>query len=300
MTDVGRSLRGLRQDLADAGLTGSFVVRDVDSGRQLDIDPDIVMPIASVAKVPIVLGVAARIAAGTIDPAQPVEVAPGHATGPGPTGVSRFRHPARIAVEDLASLALTISDNAAADALLDLVTVDGVRETLVRAGIPDIVVRHPFRDLADTPLERLDAGEAHLALELASRAAIGRDGHPIWQLDTARGNTGTALALADLMQQLWRPTRIDPDAAARVRTLMAANVIRHRLAPDLASDDAQWASKTGTLLGHRHEVGVLERAGRTTIVVAMSASSVAAATQPAAEAVLGHVARAMTELVDRA
>jgi beta-lactamase class A len=299
VTDVDRELRGLRDDLAGAGLTGSFLVRDLDTGRQLDMEPDVVMPIASVAKVPIVLAVASRIADGSLDPGLVLDVAPGGATGYGPTGIARFRHPARIAVEDLASLALGVSDNAAADALLDLVTVDGVRDTLTRAGVADVVVRHPFRDLADTPLERLDGLEAHLAYQLAARAGSGGDGHAVWQLDTARANTGTATALADLMQELWRPSRVDAAAAARVRSLMAANAIRHRLAPDLASDDATWASKTGTLLGFRHEVGVLERHGRTVAVVAMSSSSVAAGVQPAAEAVLGHVARRMVELLER-
>jgi beta-lactamase class A len=71
-------------------------------------------------------------------------------------------------------------------------------------------------------------------------------------------------------------------------------VIRHRLGPDFASDASKWSSKTGTLLNLRHEAGVVEHDdGTSYAVVALTESRVPAATQPAAEAQMSRVARAL-------
>jgi beta-lactamase class A len=75
---------------------------------------------------------------------------------------------------------------------------------------------------------------------------------------------------------------------------MAQNAIRHRLAPDFSSDASRWSSKTGTVLNLRHEAGVVEHDdGAVLAVTALTQSAVPAAAQPAAEAVMGRVARAL-------
>jgi beta-lactamase class A len=100
--------------------------------------------------------------------------------------------------------------------------------------------------------------------------------------------------LVDLLEALWVPSRIPAAVAARVRSLMRDNVIRHRLTPDFGSDASTWFSKTGTLLNLRHEVGVVEHEdGEMFAVAALTESSVPAAIQPAAEAVMAQVARAL-------
>src|SRR5699024_3799409 len=108
----------------------------------------------------------------------------------------------------------------------------------------------------------------------------------------------TATGLADLLAEVWRPRRIAPDPAARLRELMSGNVIRHRLAPDLSSDAASWSSKTGTLLHLRHEIGGVDHAdGQSIALVVLSESNNPASVQPAAEAALGATARALHDLL---
>ncbi|WP_431278867.1 serine hydrolase [Leifsonia poae] len=286
-----RLLRAVRADLAAAGLRASIVVRDLDSGREIALDGDDVMPAASLVKVPIALSVLERVADGRLDGAMPVVLPAGDPTESTP-GTGRFRHQATIAVDDLVSLALTISDNGAADALLKIVPASDVMADLDQLGIRGIFVRHPLAELSDTPLERFAPDEAHLAQALAIRGSTPAQGHPVRQLDVARTNTVTASGFAELLEAIWRERGIRPIVAARLREHMHGNIVRHRLAPDFAADDARWASKTGTLLNLRHEGGVLERAdGSRFAVVALSASSVPASMQPAAEAALGAAAR---------
>ncbi|ERK69183.1 serine hydrolase [Leifsonia aquatica] len=292
-----RFLDAVRTDLAAAGLRASIVVRDLGTGRELDLDGDVVTPAASLAKVPIALSVLTRVADGRLDGSAPVAVPAGDPTGALP-GTTRFRHPSVIAVDDLVGLALTISDNGAADALLGLVPPAEVMADLEAIGVRGIAVRHPFADLSDTPLERFAPDEAHLAHTLAIRGSTPAHGHPIRQLDVARTNTGTARAFADLLEAVWSDRGVHPDAAATLREHLRANLLRHRLAPDIVADDTAWASKTGTLLNLRHEAGVAEHAdGSRFVIVALSTSSVPASAQPAAEAALGSAARRMHERV---
>ncbi|MFG2738094.1 class A beta-lactamase-related serine hydrolase [Streptomyces carpaticus] len=291
-----RLLRELRDLLRDGGLRGSFLVRDLATGEELGIDPDRELPVASLVKIPLAIATLERVRRGELDATRQIEVAPGRVTSPGPTGLSRFRHPARMAVEDLLYLGLSISDSTAADALFALTPPAEVARILGELGLEGIKVRHPMGDLEDTPVERLGPQQARLAQELVIAAAGSGPGHPVPQLDLARANTGTARAFTDLLQALWTPSAIDPVSAARIRELMGANLLRQRLAPDFSSDAALWSSKTGTLLHLRHESGVVEHAdGQVFAVTALTESRVAAGRQPEAEALMGRVARALRD-----
>ncbi|MCW2948578.1 MAG: beta-lactamase [Actinoallomurus sp.] len=288
---VIQELRGL---LKDAGLSGSFLVRDLSSGDEIGIDPDIEFPIASLVKVPLAVAVLEHVQDGRIDGSTMVDVQPGRVTSAGPMGLSRFRHPARIAVEDLLYLSTAISDNAAADALFDLVPPAGVNHAVLEAGITGIAVRHVMHDLVETLAERFEPGDVHLAHSLAIGSRTPTRGHAVPQLDVSRANSGTARAFVDLLEALWVPSRIPAVVAARVRLLMGENVLRHRLAPDFSSDASRWSSKTGTLLNLRHEAGVVEHDdGGLFAVAALTESTVPAVIQPAAEALMAQVARAL-------
>ena len=282
----------VRAMLAEAGLRGSFLVRDLDSGDVLGLDPDIVMPLASLVKVPLAITIAERIEAGTLDPATMIDVPPGDVAGRGPVGISRFRHPARVALEDLLYMTVSVSDNAAADELFALAPPADVMSTLRAVGVGGITIRHDMRPLMETPIERLGADEAHLAHALAIGAGTEDGAHLVTQLDVSRTNTGTATACADVLAEIWSPRTIRPASAARVRELLRHNVFRQRLAPDFTSDRMAWSSKTATLLNLRHEAGVVEHAdGQRIAVVALSESLVPAAAQPGAEAQIALAAR---------
>jgi len=246
--------------------------------------------------VPLIAVTEDRIRRGELDGARPVEIEPGRLDSAGPTGLSRFRHPARMAIADLMYLAAAISDSTAADALFALTPPAEVTRTVREWGIAGISVRHSVRELSDTPMERFAAGEAHLAHSLAIGAATEGRGHQVRQLDVSRASSGSARAFADLLTALWTPSKIDPEVSARVRQLMGDNILRQRLAPDFASDSAKWSSKTGTLLNMRHEIGVVEHDdGQAFAVAALTESRVPAAVQPEAEILMARVARAMRD-----
>ncbi|MEV4742860.1 serine hydrolase [Streptomyces sp. NPDC049555] len=289
-------LHDLRGRLHDGGLRACLLVRDLRTGDELGIEPDTPLPSASLVKIPLALATVERIRRGELDGASALDVRPGLITTPGPTGLSRFRHPARIAIDDLLYLSTCISDGTAADALFALTPPARVTAVLRELGLRGITVRHTLRELSETPAERLGASQAHLAHALAIDAGTSGRGHRVPQLDTTRASSGSARAWVELLQALWTPSAIHPEAAARVRDLMAHNLLRHRLAPDFSSDATTWSSKTGTLLNLRHEIGVVEHAdGQAYAIAVLTESLVPAGTQPGAEALMAQVARALRD-----
>jgi beta-lactamase class A len=286
-------IAGLRDRLAEAGLSGSFLVRNIHTGQEIGLDPDVAYPIASLVKVPLAIAVLEAVRTGRLDGARTLAIKPDPDMAP-PIGIGRFTHPAHIAIDDLIYLSIAISDNAAADALFALIPPSDVDRTLTDAGIKGIAVRHPMRDILDVFGLETGPGGLPLAHALAIGARTPGGGHPVAHLDISRANTGTARALADLLQELWLPSAIHPQVAARVRTLIGDGILQRRLGPDFISDATGWASKSGTLLNLRHDAGVVEHEdGETYAIVALTESSVPAAAQPAVDALIGRVARAL-------
>src|SRR5688572_17297454 len=113
MSSTDRLVRALRERLAAAGLSGSFLVRDLATGAEIGIEPDLVYPIASLVKVPLAVAVLTRVEDGRIDGARTIDVQPGRVSSASPMGLAKFRHPARVAVDDLLYLSTAVSDNTA-------------------------------------------------------------------------------------------------------------------------------------------------------------------------------------------
>lgn len=296
-SSTARLLRDIRADLDSAGLTGWFLVRDLDSGEEIGIDPDTVVPLASLVKVPLAAAVIDRVAEGDLSEETPMNLTGGGGSETGPAGVSRFRFPATIALADVVYLSTCLSDNVAADALFDLVSPAQVTQYVRGLGISDLTVRHRLSDLTETPAEAL-VETPELAQTLAAHGGTPSGGHRVRQLDSARASSGTARACVDLLELLWTtPSPIAPEVSERVRELMAHHAVaRQRLWPDFASDATTWSSKTGTLLNHRHEIGVVEHTeGERYAVAALTASRVPAGIQPVAEATMGGVARRLRD-----
>lgn len=292
-----RLLRDLRADLDAAGLTGWFLVRNLGSGEEIGIDPETVVPLASLVKVPLAAAVLDRVARGELLEAMPLRLTGGRRGVIGPAGLAQFQFPAAIALADVVYLSTCLSDNVAADALFDLVSPTEVTQYVRGLGVTELTVRHRLSDLTETPVEAL-VQAPELAHTLATHGGTPRGGHRVPQLDSTRASSGTARACVDLLERLWTtPSPVAPEVSRRVRELMGNHVVaRQRLWPDFATDAATWSSKTGTLLNHRHEIGVVEHAdGDRYAVAALTASRVSAGIQHVAEATMASVARRLRD-----
>ncbi|QLJ02256.1 serine hydrolase [Streptomyces sp. NEAU-sy36] len=284
-------------DWAALGVRGSFLAQNLDTGDRLGFGVDEPVPLASVAKVPLALVVLDRIAAGELDAAHPVTLDPARSSV-GRTGFAAFRHPVTAAVGDLLLMMLSVSDNAAADALFDLVPAAEVDARLRAWGCDGIRMRHRMNHMYECA-----AGAAgddfSLALELAVRDE--RAGRPtIATLDPAHANTGSAGALVGLLRRVWCDEIAVPEATAELRRLMGLQLFTHRLACELRTDTLRWSGKTGTFLHLRHEIGVVEaESGDRVAMAALTRADRRAALAPDIELALGAAARGAFEALRR-
>lgn len=138
------TLRSL-EALADAGAQVSVHVVDLDSHvHVLSGDDHVTMPIAGLGVVPLLIEVAAAFEAGTLDPLEIVERT---ATEQVLTsGVWRHLHAPALPLEDLAVLAAAAGDPIAANALLQKVGHDRVRERIESLGLRRTALLDRFRD----------------------------------------------------------------------------------------------------------------------------------------------------------
>ncbi|MEU8694296.1 serine hydrolase [Streptomyces sp. NPDC048665] len=262
LTDVAEAIAA---DWAALGVRGSFLARNLDTGDQLGFDVQELTPLASVVKVPLALVVLDRIAAGDLDPGHPVTLDPAR-TSVGPTGLAAFRYPATVAVGDLLLSMLSVSDNAAADALLDLVPVAEVDARLHAWGCGELRMRHRMNHMYECAAGAA-GNDFSLALDLAVRDD-GTDPQTIETLDPARANAGSAAALVELLRRVWCDEISAPAATAELRRLMGLQVFTQRLASELRADTLRWSGKTGTFLHLRHEIGVVEAASGDRVAIA--------------------------------
>ncbi|GGW70942.1 serine hydrolase [Streptomyces lucensis JCM 4490] len=284
-------------DWASLGVRGSFLARNIDTGEQLGFGVEESMPLASVVKVPLALVVLDRIAAGDLDAAQPVTVDPA-TSSVGHTGLAAFRYPATVAVGDLLRLMLSVSDNAAADALLGLVPIAQVDARLRAWGCAGIHVRHRLNHMYECAAGAA-GNDFSLALELAVRdERAGR--HTIETLDPAFANAGSAAALVSLLRRVWCDEVSAPAATAELRRLMGAQVFTHRLASELRADTLRWSGKTGTFLHLRHEIGVVEaESGDRVAMAALTRADRRAGQAPDIDLAIGVAAREAFEALRR-
>ncbi|BCB78127.1 serine hydrolase [Phytohabitans flavus] len=279
------------------GATGHLLARNIDTGEELGFDVDAPVPLASVVKAPLALVVLDRIATGALDPAMPVTIEPA-AKSIGWTGVAGFRYPVTLAVADLVHQALTVSDNASADALFDLVGVDQVDERLRTWGCTGIRVRHRMHRMYECAAG-IAGDDFGLALKLAIRDdAAGQ--HSIETLDPAYANVGSAAALVGLLQRVWLDQISQPEATAELRRLMALQVFTQRLSSDLRADTLRVSGKTGTFLHLRHEIGLVTAdSGDRVAIAALTRSQRPASIAHDIDLAIGAAARSAFESLRR-
>ncbi|NUT38259.1 MAG: serine hydrolase [Hamadaea sp.] len=275
---------------ADAGATGRLHAVDIDTGREVAVDADQPVAVGSVFKLPLIVALHRRADAGVLDLTEAVPLGAGRTAGP--TGVGAMRDPVTMSLRDLAHLAISVSDNAAADAIADRIGLAAVAETLAHLGLADTSVTQLCRDVAERTLAELGADPA----ALTDPAALSR----LSTVDPARANRSTARDCTRLLTALWRDTAASPRSCSAVRRLLSLQVWPHRLAAGFPFDDVRVYGKTGTLPTVRNEIGVVEYpdGGRYAVAV-FTRSASTALVLPRVDAAIGTAARTAIEHLRR-
>ncbi|MEZ3179105.1 class A beta-lactamase-related serine hydrolase [Streptomyces pimonensis] len=231
---------------AAGGTDGERDVREVAVGA----DDDVV--IASIFKVLLVLEFARQVVAGQLDPRERVRVT--SADRLGGWGTAGCLDDVELSLRDLAYFAMSVSDNSAADLLLDRVGLDTVRLLAKELGLERTRVVGGPRDLLESMLAEVGARDER---EFAVRYPALPDERKrrLAVLDPRHTTAGTPREITRLLRLVWTDAAGPPEACALVRDLMGRQVFRHRLVSGFP-DDVAVAAKTGTLPGLHMEAGV--------------------------------------------
>ncbi|WP_406397078.1 serine hydrolase [Streptomyces uncialis] len=284
-TPRGTGVRSrIRSVFTDAGITGWMHALDLGDGAEVAVAADTPVSTASVHKLCLAVTVQRFADEGRLDLDEQLESLPGDRT-PGPTGLSMLSGPVRMSVRDLLAMALTVSDNAAADLLIDRVGLDAVNDAMRALGLRRTVAVQTMRDLIASIEEDSGGDPARLA---SDPAVLGR----LRVLDPARANRSTPREMTRLLAALWRDEACSAGRARELRAVLGLQVWPHRLASGFPYDDVRVHGKTGTLPTVRNEAGVVEYpdGGRYAVAV-FTRSARTAARQPAADAAIGTAAR---------
>jgi len=222
------------EELADAGAQVSVHVKDLDTGAAvLTGDDHVTLPIAGLGVVPLLIEVAARLEAGTLDPLEILDRSSTDAvTG---SGVWRSLRTPVLPLTDLATLAAAAGDPTAVNLLLDQVGHHRVRERIESLGLRRTAVLDRFRD------ERGPDDAPHVAV-------------------------GTTRELAGLFSALVNSEVVDAAVSAQVSewlslnhdlSLVASATGLDPFAHDHDQHGLLFINKTGRDRGVRAEAGVL-------------------------------------------
>jgi beta-lactamase class A len=254
-----------------AGVRGFLHARRLGSSLELGVGADSPVVLASVVKVPLALEFARQVAAGQLDPTDRVRASAADRLGG--SGTAGFADDAEYSLRDAALLALSVSDNTAADLLFDRVGVENVRSLLAELGLTRTSVIGAPRDLLRTIIDDTAAGL------------------PLRALDPLRTSATTPREMTSLLSAIWR----DPGPGAQVREWMSAQVSWHRLTAGFPPEVAV-AAKTGTMPGIRNEIGIATYPdGSAYAVAAFTVGGAETLRRPDIDRAIGEAARAAVD-----
>jgi beta-lactamase class A len=274
-----------------AGARGFLHARDLATGAETGLDSGELVVLASVFKIPVLLELVRRFAAGDASPTDRLCVTPAEHTL-GSTGLSAMSDDVELSLRDLAYLMMSVSDNTATDVIMRRLGLDGINATLASLGLSRTVLVGDCSHLLgsftdDTGIERSDERRtSEIEPELLRR----------WRsLDPHRTSRSTPREMTKLLELIWTDSAGPPEACGQVRRIMAQQVWPHRLTSGFP-DGVQLAAKTGTLPGIRNEAGVVTYPDGSSYAVAVfTRANTFVARQPAIDASIGRAAFAAVE-----
>ena len=270
--------------LKEAGAQAAWHVIDLGSATELGERSDDPVVTASTYKTAVLLEVTRQAAAGELSLADRVKV-PADRRTLGPTGLSVMLDDVDISVRDLAFWMMCVSDNTATDVLQELVGTERVNKTLADLGLGNTFLEGDCNHLLSTMIE--DAG----GIEKIGPSLTPEHIAAIRSLNAPQTNRTTARDAATLLRLIWTDEAGPAEACAEVRRIMALQVWPHRLSSAFG-DGIKVSGKTGTLIGIRNEIGVVEYpdGGRYAAAVFVTTEDLSWH-KPEADAVIGKVAR---------
>lgn len=202
----------------------SIVVKDLDTNWEIDCNKDTLIPAASLVKVPIMLSCFYAVQEGKMQLTDAVTLkAADKVAGSKATG----RHPAGsvFTVEQLLGPMITLSDNAAANALIEYMGFDALNNYFKKMGLKNTNLARKMLDFS----ERKEGEE----------------------------NYTTAEDMAFILEELYHKNFLNKDISQQCLDLLGEQKINDRIPKRLPKCELLIAHKTGLERHVCHDVGIV-------------------------------------------
>ncbi|ONI77797.1 serine hydrolase [Actinosynnema sp. ALI-1.44] len=291
---IEQRIRDVFVDAGTAGWLHAMPLHRTPPGREVDVDADEPVVMASVYKLVLLVALCRRFEDGLLDPQSTVRVNPASCT-PGPTGISTFLDPITMSWRDLAASMMTVSDNAAADVILGEVGLDAVQRLLVEEDLTGTRIIGGTADVAATLMRETGTSTTAQAFALISDNDEVRT---VSAYNPVYTSATTPRDMTRLLSLIWSDAVVSAEQCAFIRRLMGMQVWSHRIRAGFPFGDVRVSGKTGTIGAVRNEIAVVEYAGELPIAVAVFTFAARAdLALPAVDAAIAEAARlAVTDL----
>lgn len=248
---------------ADADCEGFLHAREIDGDGDVALSADPLVVSASVFKISVALEFFRQVTVGELDPAERVRVDPTQSIG-APAGLSLFSDEVEVSLRDLAVSMITVSDTLATDVLMERVGLDRVNELTRSLGLTQTAVVGDVQWMFGTLASELGFASAREFLTHTwndpDETARVLEQMPLTSVcDPARTTRTTPREMTHLIAAIWRDEAAPAEACAALRSLMAKQLQRERVARGFRDSEVRFSGKTGSFGGaFRNEVGVVE------------------------------------------
>ena len=236
-------------------------IKHVESGTEVLVNADKTYPMASTYKVPILTEVFYQRAAGKLSLADRIEVTPAD-VHPGGTIALLLDGPGlQMSIHNLINLMMRVSDNSAADILIDKVGAANVTARMKSLGLDSIRVdRSTLEMILDQegldyatygklPIgqlrERLDAVDAQTAARANER------------FNKTEKDVATPRQMNQLLERIYRGEIVDRASSDEIIEFMNHSMIGQARIPGSLPEGTRVAHKTGTISGSTNDTGIV-------------------------------------------
>lgn len=289
---IADQVRSVFQDAGTAGWLHAMPL--TDTSREVDVNADEPVVMASVYKLPLLVALCREFDAGRINPQSTVRINPASCS-PGPTGIATFLDPITMSWRDLAASMMIVSDNAAGDMILGEVGLETVQRTVADLELSGTRIVGGAADVEATLM--LETGTATTAQAFAL-ISDNDQVRTVSAYDPSYTSATTPRDMTRLLSLIWSDSVASAEQCAFIRRLMGKQIWPHRIRAGFPFGNVRVSGKTGTIGAVRNEVAVVEYAGEVPIAVAVFTFAARSdLALPAVDAAIAESARvAVTDL----
>jgi beta-lactamase class A len=274
--DISPLRRKIEQAAARARGEVGVAVKHIESGTEILINADKKFPMASTYKLPILVEIFYQIAEGKLSMDDRVEVMPSDIHIGSGAMVALYDPPLQFDIRNLINMSMRVSDNSAADILLNRVGAENVTQRMKMLGLDSIRVdRSTLEMILDqsgldyAQFGALPAREVRKRLDAIDAATAAKADEQFNKIDK---DTATPADMNRLLEMLVKRKVVDYVASYRIIEILKECQTGTARIPGLLPKEIAVAHKSGTLGGSINDTGIVflpDGAGHLAITVFM-------------------------------